>query len=1169
MLGGTMMKIKTLNLILSVLFIASMACSPAFIDQYDKIRVNTDSNIYSGPGPNYKRITTVKAGTELVLLESENDWHRVRLSDGRSGWIFRGITRTVGPEKIIVIEDARVRRGPGEQYSAFAIVKKGKTVDSRGDRNNYYLVDLPTGHSGWILKTQAEKVSHRNLTATERANIYQLPSPNSQVLLKVDAGAELVQLNREGDYYLVRLRGGDTGWIHEDYVNTLKEKTILVKERADVKYGPSIEYDAVQTVEKGTRLTLLLKRDDWYKVRTPHGNVGWIYKEFVVQTFATQEVGVSVEDAPLYVITNTDCNIRQGYGTNWPKIAEVKKGTILVKIGQRDNWLRIRMPNQGIGWIREDLVEFDPIIHVTIDECNIRLGPSTNFRVLAEVPKATPLVIISEENDWSRVYLPNGDIGWIRNDLHADVEGSLFAKQDCNVREGPGTNYRRIDRIKAGTPVIELEKQDNWYKVELPSKKEGWIREDLLRDTLSQMVTTERVNIRLGPGTQYRVLTELEKNTPITVIGEQDDWYRIKLPDDRIGWIRKDLVTYSFYPTTSSMSTSNETYSFPLKSETSTKYSTSSVLKPFSASSSRSTVKMTTKSNVNLRIGPSVSDERIKLLPAGTRLTRIDKRGEWYEVQTDDGILGFVHESGFSSGSNKIYTNTKSNVRLGPSTDYRIITTLPEKAELTKIEQRDDWIYVTMSNGQKGWVQKDLVDRDSSGPAPMLPQKTESVSGTLITNDDGRILKGPGESYPTVRSVKKNTQLKMISKYKDWYEVETLAGDKGWITEKLVQEKDDKKIIVIRQSEVHENPNTQSTYIAVAEVGNYYPQLGKEGGWYRIPVKAGVTGWIVSRDVMELKHPAVYVNASTADIQKFADEKSDRLAIVKEGVKLKPIDETDVWLFVQLPRGDKGWIKKRFVNRQKHPRIRVVRDTEAYEEPNAGSLLKAKLIKGDQFLALGINKNWYKILLRGAEVGWVYSGHVNEVTKGTLLVRENSHLRMGPGLDYRIIGTVPGSERLKWLAQDGDWNQVQLSSGEVGWIFEKLAKNVTMPEMTAQANSPVYAGSGTNFARVGQISRGRKYAPITKRNGWYQIQLSGGTEGWVPANVFSPNKSRLVFTLDKANIRSGPGLHYSVVQVVQPAVDLTVIGSEGDWYHVQLQDGTKGYILKDLIFEER
>lgn len=125
-----------------------------------------------------------------------------------------------------------------------------------------------------------------------------------------------------------------------------------------------------------------------------------------------------------------------------------------------------------------------------------------------------------------------------------------------------------------------------------------------------------------------------------------------------------------------------------------------------------------------------------------------------------------------------------------------------------------------------------------------------------------------------------------------------------------------------------------------------------------------------------------------------------------------------------------------------------------------------------------------------------------------------------------------------------------------------------MPKMTAQINSLVYAGPGTNFARVGEVVRGRKYAPIDKRLDWYKIQLYAGTDGWVPANVFSPRKSRIVFTLDKANIRRGPGTHYDIIQTVEPATDVTVIGTEGNWYFVQLQDGRRGYIRKDLVFEE-
>jgi len=145
---------------------------------------------------------------------------------------------------------------------------------------------------------------------------------------------------------------------------------------------------------------------------------------------------------------------------------------------------------------------------------------------------------------------------------------------------------------------------------------------------------------------------------------------------------------------------------------------------------------------------------------------------------------------------------------------------------------------------------------------------------------------------------------------------------------------------------------------------------------------------------------------------------------------------------------------------------------------------------------------------------------------------------------------------------------VRLSDNRTGWIQENLVNDIAMPEMTAQKNFPLYAGPGTNYSRVGEIARGQKYVLIKEENEWYQIQLSLGIESWVPAEVFSPSKAQLVFTLDKANIRSGPGIDYSVIQTIQPAVNVRIIGEEENWYYVQLKDVTKGYIRKDLVFEE-
>ncbi|OGN74478.1 MAG: hypothetical protein A2X25_06220 [Chloroflexi bacterium GWB2_49_20] len=58
----------------------------------------------------------------------------------------------------------------------------------------------------------------------------------------------------------------------------------------------------------------------------------------------------------------------------------------------------------------------------------------------------------------------------------------------------------------------------------------------------------ESVNIRGGPGTNYDVVTSLAKGTELRIIGRDEDctWLVVDLQDGGTGWIRADLIVFSF-----------------------------------------------------------------------------------------------------------------------------------------------------------------------------------------------------------------------------------------------------------------------------------------------------------------------------------------------------------------------------------------------------------------------------------------------------------------------------------------------------------------------------------------------------------------------------------------------------------------------------------------------
>ncbi len=54
-------------------------------------------------------------------------------------------------------------------------------------------------------------------------------------------------------------------------------------------------------------------------------------------------------------------------------------------------------------------------------------------------------------------------------------------------------------------------------------------------DTLG-VVTTSRLNVRSGPSTKYRVVDKVVRNEKVTILQNSNGWYKVKLHDGKIGW---------------------------------------------------------------------------------------------------------------------------------------------------------------------------------------------------------------------------------------------------------------------------------------------------------------------------------------------------------------------------------------------------------------------------------------------------------------------------------------------------------------------------------------------------------------------------------------------------------------------------------------------------------
>ncbi|MFO7557319.1 MAG: SH3 domain-containing protein [Desulfobacterales bacterium] len=111
---------------------------------------------------------------------------------------------------------------------------------------------------------------------------------------------------------------------------------------------------------------------------------------------------------------------------------------------------------------------------------NIRSGPGTHFQVLWQVGKYHPIEIINKKGNWYQLKDFEGDIGWIYKKLVKKFSTVITKKEECNIRSGPGTRYRIVFKSERGVPFNVLKQKGNWIKIVHADGDKGWIYRSLV-----------------------------------------------------------------------------------------------------------------------------------------------------------------------------------------------------------------------------------------------------------------------------------------------------------------------------------------------------------------------------------------------------------------------------------------------------------------------------------------------------------------------------------------------------------------------------------------------------------------------------------------------------------------------------------------------------------------
>jgi SH3-like domain-containing protein len=112
-----------------------------------------------------------------------------------------------------------------------------------------------------------------------------------------------------------------------------------------------------------------------------------------------------------------------------------------------------------------------------------------------------------------------------------------------NLRTGPSTDYRILRKLEPGERVVVVEENGDWFGVRVPTGFTGFVLATLVDVQGNRAVVKEDVvNLRPTASTQYFPAGQLRKGEELIVAGTEGEWVRVVAPERIRAYVAKEFV---------------------------------------------------------------------------------------------------------------------------------------------------------------------------------------------------------------------------------------------------------------------------------------------------------------------------------------------------------------------------------------------------------------------------------------------------------------------------------------------------------------------------------------------------------------------------------------------------------------------------------------------------
>lgn len=211
-------------------------------------------------------------------------------------------------------------------------------------------------------------------------------------------------------------------------------------------------------------------------------------------------------------------------------------------------------------------------IHKLKPGLKLRIPTATRAASAKPAAKKGGYVVRDGDNDWkiakklnvtvAQLHTANPGVTWSRiragQSLRvpsAKVKAQVAAKYAKRKASGgyvvkSGDNDWNIAKKYSITPskLRSLNPGVNWKALQLgqhinvPGSKVALAAPASSIRSKHAVISSDKVTVRRGPDVSHSAITTVAQSTPVTVLGKEGSWYKLRFPHGTVGWVRGDFL---------------------------------------------------------------------------------------------------------------------------------------------------------------------------------------------------------------------------------------------------------------------------------------------------------------------------------------------------------------------------------------------------------------------------------------------------------------------------------------------------------------------------------------------------------------------------------------------------------------------------------------------------